>query len=613
LEISGLFVSRTQPKTFSAHQQRILRPRSIKPSIFFCIMLLAAVLANQHRLLAAESALIQGYVPLPKGSLTFSRDIAPIIYRNCSGCHRPGQNGPFVLLDFASVRKKARLIADVVTSRFMPPWLPEPGYGEFIGERLLSVDDIGRIQQWVAEGTIEGDRTNLPAPPVWAQDWQFGQPDLILTLQQPYELPDSGRDVYRNFVIRAASPVTRYIRAMEFHPGNRAVHHGSMRVDKTPESRQRDDKDPGPGFGGMDMPPTAETPEGHFLSWQPGRGPYVSPPGSAWTLPQRADLVIQLHMKPSGKIELIRPELGLYLTDQPPTNRLFKLLLGSKKIDIPANDSAYVVEDSFRLPVDVQVTGLNPHAHYLGKDLQGFATLPDGTRKWLIWIKDWNFFWQGDYRLKTPLSLPAGTLLNMRYTYDNSERNPQNPNRPSRRVLYGTQTTDEMAELWVQVTSDPGSLDRLSDVYAARVVQDIITASEARLRIDPTDAEAHTRLGSILLTSGPLTEAWNHLCAATNFDPMLDEPHYYLGLFFRKKNQVSAARLEFQKAVQLNPESYKAYGNLGFIAELQGHLAEAEKQFRRVLEIYPQEPLATAALEDLLRAKGKVQAPGPDN
>ena len=322
--------------------------------------------------------------------------------------------------------------------------------------------------------------------------------------------------------------------------------------------------------------------------------------------------MIQLHMKPSGKIERIRPELGLYLTDQPPTNRLFKLLLGSKKIDIPANDRAYVVEDSFRLPVGVQVTGLNPHAHYLGKDLQGFATLPDGTRKWLIWIKDWNFFWQGDYRLKAPLSLPAGTLLNMRYTYDNSEQNPQNPNRPSRRVLYGTQTTDEMAELWIQVTADPAALDRLADVYAARVVQDIITASEARLRMDPNDAEAHTRLGSILLTSGSFTEAWNHLCAATNSDPRLDEPHYYLGLFFRKQNQVTAARQEFQKAVQLNPESYKAYGNLGFIAELQGHLAEAEKQFRRVLEIYPQEPLASAALEELDRAKEKVQAPGAE-
>lgn len=494
----------------------------------------------------------------------------------------------------------------------MPPWLPEPGFGDFIGDRRLSADEIGRIQQWVAEGAVQGDPANLPPMPVWAQDWQFGTPDLILKPPEVYELPDSGRDVYRNFVIRAPSAVTRYVSAMEFRPGNRAIHHASIRIDKTPESRLKDDMDPGPGFGGMDMPPTAETPEGHFLSWQPGRGPYVPPPGSAWTLPQGADLVIQLHMKPSGKMEPIRPEIGLYFTDQAPTNRLFKLLLGSKKIDIPPNDRAYVVEDSFRLPVDVQVTGLNPHAHYLGKDLQGFATLPDGTRKWLIWIKNWNFFWQGDYRLRAPLSLPAGTILNMRYTYDNSDQNPQNPVFPPRRVIYGTQTTDEMAELWIQVRANPSALDRLGDVYAARVVQDMIIASEARLRIDPNDAEAHTRLGSIQLSSGSLTDAWNHLCSATNSNPVLDEPHYYLGLFYRKKNQITAARQEFLKAVELNPNSYKAYGNLGFIAELQGHFAEAEQQFRRVLRIYPQEPLAAAALEELVRAKERVQAP-PQN
>src|SRR5205823_6656615 len=131
-------------------------------------------------------------------------------------------------------------------------------------------------------------------------------------------------------------PLTRYVRAMEFHPRSRVVHHASIRVDRTPESRLRDARDPGPGFGGMDMPTTAETPEGHFLSWQPGRGPYYSGAGSAWTLPRGADLVVQLHLKPSGKLELVEPEIGLYFTEQPPTNQLYKFLLGSKRIDIPA-------------------------------------------------------------------------------------------------------------------------------------------------------------------------------------------------------------------------------------------------------------------------------------
>jgi hypothetical protein len=574
------------------------------------VLLLVFFVFEPSEAFAGSTGFIDGYVPRPASTTTFARDIAPIIYQNCSVCHRAGQSGPFALLGYSDVRKHAHLIADVVAARFMPPWQPEAGFGEFVGERRLNIEQIGRIQQWLAEGSPEGNPADLPSPPALTEGWQLGQPDLILTNSGIYNLPAVGRDVYRNFVLTLPMPQTRYVRAMEFHAKNRAVHHASIRIDKTPESRLRDAKEPGPGFSGMDMPPTAETPEGHFLSWQPGRGPYLSGEGTSWTLPVGADLVVQLHLKPSGKVERIQPELGLYFTDQPPTKQLYKLVLGSKRIDIPAGERAYLVEDSFRLPVDVRVTGLNPHAHYLGKDLQGFAMLPDGSRKWLIWIRHWSFFWQGDYRLKSPMALPAGTVLTMRYTYDNSADNPENPSNPPKRVRYGTQTTDEMAELWVQVTGTPSALATLANTYASRVFQDIMAASESRLLIDANDAEAHTRLGSIQLASGDLAQALGHLCAATNADPSLDEPHYYLGLFFRQQNQLTAARKEFQKAVELNPDSYKAHGNLGFIAEQQGHWAEAEKHFRRVLEIYPLEPLSTAALEELMQARKARRLPG---
>jgi Flp pilus assembly protein TadD len=502
-------------------------------------------------------------------------------------------------MDYASVSKRSRLIADVVGRGFMPPWLPEHGCGEFVGERRLTVEQIGEIQQWSTEGSPQGNPAEAPAPPVSSEGWQLGRPDLLLSNSEPFELPAAGRDVYRNFVLSLPAQPTRYVRAMEFHPKNRAIHHASIRVDPTPESRLRDRHEPGPGFGGMDMPPTAETPEGHFLSWQPGRGPYITAAGSAWTIAQGADLVVQLHLKPSGKPEWIQPEIGLYFAAQPATNHLFKLLLGSKQIDIAPGDPAYIVEDHFRLPVDVQVTALNPHAHYLGKDLQGFAILPDGTRKWLIWIRHWSFFWQGDYRLKQPLSLPAGSELHMRYTYDNSDRNLENPSHPPQSVRYGPQTTDEMAELWVQVSATPAALELLRNVCSERVLQDLITASETRLHIDPNDAQAHTRLGSIQISSGLVSQGLRHLWAATNADPQLDSPHYYLGLYHRQQNQLAAARREFQKTIQLNPDAYKAYGNLGFIAEQQGHRSEAERYFKHVIEIYPQDPLATAELSAL--------------
>jgi hypothetical protein len=570
---------------------------------FVVIQLLLSCLPLQWSSDAMAQGYIIGYAPHPVGTVTFAKDIAPIIYENCTGCHRPGQSGPFTLLDYGSVKKRRKFVADVVTRRLMPPWQPEHGYGDFVGERRLSLEQIGLIEQWAKEGGPEGDPANLPRQPSWSDDWQLGTPDIVLTNREVYSLPAVGRDVYRNFVITSPVSTTHYVRALEFHAKNRSVHHASIRVDRTPESRIRDARDPGPGFGGMDMPSTAEPPEGHFLSWQPGRGPYVAREGAPWTLPGTADLVVQLHLKPSGKPEPIQPEIGLYFTEKPATQRLYKLLLGSKRIDIPSGERAYVVEDSFRLPVDVQVTALNPHAHYLGKDLQGFATFPDGSWKWLIWIKHWSFFWQSDYRLKTPLALPAGTMLTMQYTYDNSAENPENPNHPPRRVQYGTQTTDEMAELWVQVTGTATAVDKLAEVCSDRVLQDIIVASQERLRLDPADAGAHVRLGSIKLSQGNHAEAKSHLQAAVQADPSSDEAHYYMGLLLRQENQLAAARQEFQKAVQLNPDSYKSYGNLGFIAEQQGHWAEAEKQFRRVLEIYPGEPLVRAALDELLQAK----------
>ena len=174
---------------------------------------------------------------------------------------------------------------------------------------------------------------------------------------------------------------------------------------------------------------------------------------------------------------------------------------------------------------------------------------------------------------------------------------------PPRRVQYGTQTTDEMAELWIQVTGTPAALDKLAEVCSARILQDIVDASEERLRADPTDAGAHVRLGSIKLSQGNKAEALTHLRAAVQADPSSDEAHYYMGLLLRQENQLAAARQEFQTAVRLNADSYKSYGNLGFIAEQQGHWAEAEKQFRRALEIYPREPLVRAALDELLQAK----------
>ena len=275
-------------------------------------MILVALTAL--KLAAEEPKFIAGYVPRAPGSLTFSSDVAPIIFKNCSGCHREDQAAPFNLLNYADVRKKAKTIVDVVERRFMPPWPPEPGFGDFEDECRLTVDQIDLIQQWVREGFKEGRPEDMPPDPERHDRWELGPPDLVVTIPEAYTLAADGKDVYHNFVIPLSLASNRYVRAIEFRPGNKAVHHAGMLLDSTPQSRALDDKEPGPGFSGLALPISATSPQGEFLNWQPGRRAYKSRDGFPWTLPKDADFVLQLHLKPSGKPENIRPELGFYFT-----------------------------------------------------------------------------------------------------------------------------------------------------------------------------------------------------------------------------------------------------------------------------------------------------------
>ena len=408
----------------------------------FTATIALGVVAVWNRLQNPEAT--SPYVQHPTGTLTFTKDIAPIVFSHCTVCHRPGQSSPFGLMSFADVKKRAKQITEVTQRRYMPPWLPEPGYGEFANQRRLSADQIGIIQQWVAEGLAEGNPADLPPAPRWSEGWQLGQPDLVVKMSEPYTLRPGGKDVYRNFVIPVPTTSTRYVQAVEFLPDNpKIVHHAFMKVDRTRESRRLDERDPEPGFDFMITPVSAQMPEGHFLSWVPGNALAREPNGLAWTLERDTDLVLQLHMRPSGKPEMIQPAVGIYFTDEPPTNTPFKILLTSRTIDIPAGVTRYEVEDSFILPVDVEVAAVLPHAHYLCRRMEAVAALPGGAQKWLLLIKEWDFNWQGDYRYAQPVFLPRGTTVSMRYTYDNSTNNVRNPHQPPERVAYGPQTSDE--------------------------------------------------------------------------------------------------------------------------------------------------------------------------
>src|SRR6185437_10763768 len=273
-------------------------------------------------------------------------DIAPIIFHNCSTCHRPGQAGPFPLLNYEEVKKHAHQIATVTRERFMPPWLPEPQALKFADERRLTNQQIDLIRQWVQEGEAEGNPADLPALPHFAEGWELGKPDLIVKADEPFLLPASGTDTYWNFVLRLPIQKTRWLKAIEIRPGDkRVVHHANILVDRMENARQMESA-PGEGFGGMELRIESETfdPDSHFLFWKPGTVPYVEPDGMALRLDKGTDLVLNTHLQPSGKPETIQPSVGIYFTDKPATQHPMLLQMeADEQLDIPASDRNFVI------------------------------------------------------------------------------------------------------------------------------------------------------------------------------------------------------------------------------------------------------------------------------
>jgi len=422
----------------------------------------AAVAARQ----AETASKAPSHLADSKTQVTFNRDVAPIIFHNCSECHHPGEAGLFSLLSYADVKSHGRQIAFVTRKRIMPPWLPDPGETGFTDELRLSEEQIATIQRWVDQGEMEGNPADLPPKPKYAAGWQLGKPDVIVRAEKPYLLPASGSDSYWNFVFRTPVHHTSWLKAIEIRPGDkRLVHPANVLVDRE-ETGRRLEKEPGAGFGGMELIIESEAfdPDSHFLFWKPGSPTYVEPDGMALRLDKTRDLILKAHFQPSGKPELMQPTLGLYFTDKPATIHPILLQLeNDRMLDIPPGDKNFLVSDDFVLPVEASVLAIYPHAHYLGKDLLALATFPDGSKRTLIHISNWDLNWQAVYRYAKPVDLPEGTKISMRFTYDNSIENIRNPNQPPKRAVAGNRGVDEMAHLWLQIlprespgaTSDP--------------------------------------------------------------------------------------------------------------------------------------------------------------
>jgi mono/diheme cytochrome c family protein len=393
--------------------------------------------------------------------VTFSEHIAPIVFANCASCHRPGEAAPFSLLSYEDVRKRGALIVSVTKSRYMPPWHAEHGYGEFSDERRLTDQQIATLDQWVKAGMPQGDPAKTPPLPKFPEGWRLGKPDLILEMPEAFDLPASGPDIYRNFVIPSKLTEDKWVRAVEFRPSARkAVHHVLFAWDGSGSARKMEGRDGKPGFGGMSAVGVAGATgqAGGLGGAAVGTTAQFLPDGLAFPLPKGSDILLQMHFHLTGKPEREKSTIGLYFADKAPDRPIQSVQLPAlfgvgAGIDIPAGEKNFVVEDSVTLPVDVKAYLANAHAHYLAKEMKATATLPDGKVQPLLWIKDWDFNWQDRYTYKDPVSLPKGTRIDVRITYDNSQDNPRNPSYPPKRAQWGEQSFDEMGSITIAVTT----------------------------------------------------------------------------------------------------------------------------------------------------------------
>ncbi|MEZ5318534.1 MAG: tetratricopeptide repeat protein [Vicinamibacterales bacterium] len=552
---------------------------------------------------ALVAAACGGRSPAP--AVTYNRDVAPILFAHCAACHRPGGIGPFSVLTYAEAAAHADDVAGETRERRMPPWLPAPGEFPIQGDRRLTDAQIQTLQAWVRDGVPEGEPADRPAVPTFSDDWMLGTPDALATAARPYTLAPGTEDVYRHLLLRTSLTADAWVRAVEVRTGGAPIHHAVIRLDRSLASRRRDGADGQPGFDGMALE-GIEDPDGQFLGWAPGRGPIVAPEGMPWRLERGTDLVIELHMIPGGTPQSVQPVVGLFLTDAAPARTPVAVRMGTKLIDIPAGRSDYVVSDTYELPVPVQLMSLYPHAHYLGREMRVTATLPDGAVRTLLHIPRWSFHWQQDYRFVTPIPLPRGTRLTMQYTYDNSEGNPDNPHRPPVRVRGGARSTDEMAELGLQILpASAADAAVLLDAFDQRGRIANMLAAEARAREEPDVAEHRALLGATYVDVGRFAEAVPHLRAAIRLGDASSMTWNDLGLALMALDRAGEAVEALRRAAALAPGDERIQFNLGNALGRTARPEEAEAAYRRALSVNPAFPDAHVNLAVLLFSRGR--------
>jgi len=367
--------------------------------------------------------------------VTFTRDVAPILYNRCVECHRAGEVAPMALITYNETRPWAKSIKQKVVDRSMPPWLASPENTHFKNNRRLSQKEIETITAWVDAGAPKGSDEDLPAPPKFEEGWAIGKPDAIISLDQEVAVPAEGVIPYKYLTVQTNFNEDKWVQAAEIRAGNRkVVHHIIVYVQ---EPGVKNDQ-PGEGRGGRGV---------KLSGFAPGEQPKVFPSGTGRLIKKGSKLTFQMHYTPNGEATTDRSYIGLVFSKTPVQKIALTGTATNSRFVIPPGDGNYEVRSSWTAPDDVRIIDLMPHMHVRGKDFTYTAVYPDGRSEVVLQVPKYDFNWQLLYQFKEPLFLPKGARLDCVAHFDNSGRNKYNPD-PTKEVRWGDQTWEEMMIGW---------------------------------------------------------------------------------------------------------------------------------------------------------------------
>jgi mono/diheme cytochrome c family protein len=466
-----------------------------------CLYWLPAISANGDKTAAKQ--------------VSFNKDVAPILFKNCAQCHRPDDIAPFSVLSYKDARPWAKSIREKVISREMPPWGADPHFGEFSNDTRLSQSDIDTVVAWVDGGAKEGAPKDLPPAPNFSDAWRIGKPDVVLSMPEEFALDARGADDYIYFRVPTNFTEDKWIQAAEFRPGNKRVVHHAVVFIETPQMieaaksmAKRGGKEFDPRNGAsvferapgpeqlfykegtvwrtkMDTPvvndPCNAASEGSgrvarsasagagsmlLTAYAPGKNPDVYQPGVAKKIPAGSNLILQMHYsKTTGKTEKDRTSIGFVFAKQPVEKAVETLTVVNSLFAIPPGAENHAATACYNVPREIQFVNYFPHMHVRGKDMKYEVVYPDGRRETLLWVEKYNFNWQTLYALKNPIPVPKGARFMVTAHFDNSAKNKFNPD-PTKTVRFGEPTYDEMLVGYADVIRVIPKLDpKLIDAY----------------------------------------------------------------------------------------------------------------------------------------------------